>query len=93
MCTMQVVLPYKNGIDTDTLGNKFLQHKLFTSHPPLDNTINHRKDSGISSFLRCDFTILSMKNLLWGKIPVQITETIKYYMHKREYATFLKHKF
>lgn len=32
MCTMQVVLPYKNGTDTGTLGNKFPQHKLFTSH-------------------------------------------------------------
>lgn len=54
MCTMPVVEPYKNGTDTGTLGSKFPQHKLFTSHLPLDNITNHRKDSGISSSLWCD---------------------------------------
>lgn len=38
MCTMQVVLPNKNGTDTGTLGNKFPHHKLFASHPPCDST-------------------------------------------------------
>lgn len=61
MCTVQVALLNKNGTDTCTLCNIFPQHKLFTSYT---QHYYYGKDSGIPYFLSCDFTVLSVKNLL-----------------------------